>query len=240
MTSEDRKRQGLLDPRTKLLIIITLAIVLLTGGYNGAMIYVRPILAVLPMGLLLMERKLNIALGYAVAFIAAELLQMYVAPLTSGAWTVFILLLSGIMLRLAPGVAAFYYLVTTTTVGDLVAGLEKIHLPQTIVIPLSVMFRFFPTLAEENRAIGAAMRMRGIRLGKTGVAAAFEYRLIPLMMSSIRIGEELSAAALTRGLGAPVHRTTISEIGFRVTDIFCILICLACFIAYVCSELHLL
>lgn len=234
------KRLSFLDPRTKLALIITLAIVLLTGGYGGAMVYVRPILAAVPMMLLLLERKFKISFGYAAAFIVAELIQLYVAPLTSGAGTVLLLLFSGMMLRLAPGVAAFYYLATTTTVGDLVAGLEKMHLPQTIIIPLSVMFRFFPTLAEENRAIGAAMRMRGIRIGKAGLAATFEYRLIPLMMSSIRIGEELSAAALTRGLGAPVRRSTISEIGFRPVDVVCILVCIICFIAYVCSELHLL
>ena len=30
-----------------------------------------------------------------------------------------------------------------------------------------------------------------------------EYRLVPLMVSVVKIGDELSAAALTRGLGAP-------------------------------------
>lgn len=34
-----------------------------------------------------------------------------------------------------------------------------------------------------------------------------EYRLVPLMVSVVKIGDELSAAALTRGLGAPVKRT---------------------------------
>ena len=56
-----------------------------------------------------------------------------------------------------------------------------------------------------------------------------EYRLVPLMVSVVKIGDELSAAALTRGLGAPVKRTNICKIGFHVQDIVIILLCLLCF-----------
>ncbi len=56
-----------------------------------------------------------------------------------------------------------------------------------------------------------------------------EYRLVPLMVSVVKIGDELSAAALTRGLGAPVKRTNICKIGFHVQDIIIILLCLLCF-----------
>ena len=51
-----------------------------------------------------------------------------------------------------------------------------------------------------------------------------EYRLIPLMVSVVKIGDELSAAALTRGLGAPVRRTNVCELGFHVQDIIAIVL----------------
>lgn len=69
--------------------------------------------------------------------------------------------------------------------------------------PLSVLFRFFPTLGEEARAVGSAMRMRNLRLGKAGPVSLVEYRLVPLISCAVQIGEDLSAASLTRGLGAP-------------------------------------
>ena len=50
------------------------------------------------------------------------------------------------------------------------------------------------------------MRMRGIRFGGRHPGKMIEYRLIPLMISVVKIGDE-DAAALTRGLGAPVRRT---------------------------------
>lgn len=233
-------RASSLDPRTKFFLILTLAIVLLVGGYDGAMAYIRPLLAAVPMVLVLCRGTWKIAFWYAVTFVVATATMVLVVPHVGGMLAALIMLTCGVVLRLAPSIAAFYYLVATTTVGDFVASLERMHLPQAVVIPVSVMFRFVPTLAEENAAIGAAMRMRGIRLGRAGIGQVLEYRLIPVMMSAIRIGEELSAAALTRGLGAPNRRTTISRIGFGPADVVCMLYCAAGIVGYILSEAHVI
>lgn len=54
---------------------------------------------------------------------------------------------------------------------------------------------------------------------KAGPVALLEYRLVPLMMSVVKIGSELSAAALTRGLSTTGARTNIHEVGFGVWDV---------------------
>ena len=108
---------------------------------------------------------------------------------------------------------------------------NQLHLPEQIIIPMSVIFRFFPTVVEEYNAIGDAMKMRGIRFGGGKASAMLEYRLVPVIMCSVKIGEELNAAALTRGLGGPVKRTNICEIGFHVQDVIFLLICLGAFAA---------
>ena len=105
-----------------------------------------------------------------------------------------------------------YYLVSTTTVSEFVAAMERMHVPQKIVIPMSVVFRFFPTVKEEYAAIRDAMKMRGITTLRSPMKM-LEYRVVPLMMSIAKIGEELSAAALTRGLGAPQKRQTFVKLG---------------------------
>lgn len=61
--------------------------------------------------------------------------------------------------------------------------------------------------------------MRGVRFGGGKVGAILEYRIVPMMICSVKIGEELSQAALTRGLGAPVKRTNICKLGFHVQDV---------------------
>jgi energy-coupling factor transport system permease protein len=111
-----------------------------------------------------------------------------------------------------------YFLVSTTTVSDFMAAMRKMHVTEKLAIPLSVMFRFFPTVREEYIAIHDAMRMRGVSLAGGKPLKMLEYRFVPMMMCSLKIGEELSAAALTRGLGSLVKRTNICKIGFHAQD----------------------
>ncbi len=126
-----------------------------------------------------------------------------------------------------------YFTVTTTTVSEFVAAMHRMHIPEKIIIPTSVMFRFFPTVIEEFAAIGDAMRMRGIRFGGGKTSKMLEYRLVQMIMCSVKIGEELSAAALTRGLGAPVKRTNICKIGFHRADILLFLLCAISYIVFI-------
>ena len=63
------------------------------------------------------------------------------------------------------------------------------------------------------------MRLRGVGLaGKNkNLLTHLEYVIVPLMMSTLRIGDELSAASLTKGLGTG-HRTHICTVRLKVTD----------------------
>ena len=122
------------------------------------------------------------------------------------------------------------FLIASTSVSDFIAAMKRMHVSEKIIIPLSVIFRFFPTIGEENAAISDAMRMRGIRFGGRHPGKMLEYRLIPLMISIVKIGDELSAAALTRGLGAPVRRTDICKIGFHAQDVLMAAVCMAGFV----------
>ena len=83
-------------------------------------------------------------------------------------------------------------------------------------------------MQEESAAIKDAMRMREIQFGTKkfwqNPAALIEYRFIPLMISVVKIGEDLSAAALTRGLDNPVKRTNITEIRFTGYDVLTVIL----------------
>jgi len=72
------------------------------------------------------------------------------------------------------------------------------------------------------------MRMREVQFGTKkfwrNPAALVEYRFIPLMISVVKIGEDLSAAALTRGLDNAIKRTNITKIAFTHYDVITVLI----------------
>ena len=132
----------------------------------------------------------------------------------------------------------FYYVMTTTKVNEFMAGMSKMNIPNKVTIPLAVMIRFFPTVFDEARDIGNAMRMRDIRLFSLRTLknplAILECRLIPLLVSLTKIGDELSVAATTRGLSPETRRSCIVKIGFHVQDVVVFVYCLAV-IALLCG-----
>lgn len=52
-------------------------------------------------------------------------------------------------------------LMKTTSVSEFMLSFERMHLPNKLIIPLSVMFRFIPTISEEWHSIRDAMRFSG-------------------------------------------------------------------------------
>ncbi len=229
----EERRKGLqLDPRTKLLLLFMITTLMFSTSNEGVMNYVKPMLSILPFALLLSERKWKTAAKYLVLYIVCFALERLALTRLSGMVSFLLLALTSIMTRFAPGIMAGAYLVASTSVSEFIAAMERMHLSEKIVIPMSVIFRFLPTMKEEYQAISDAMRMRGIRFGGKSPLLMIEYRLVPFMVSVIKIGDELSAAALTRGLGAPVRRTNICRIGFHIQDVIFIAVCLICFVLF--------
>ena len=219
------KQRGFLDPRTKLALVLVLALFVM-GGLGGEQLKgIKTILSALPFVLLLIEKQWKrFARGIAMLVIGYGLLLAI--PHLPRILNYIALMCGGILTRFVVTVVMGEYLIATTTVSGFIAAMERLRIPQAVTIPISVMFRLFPTIGEEWRSIRRAMRMRGIHLGGTKAIKVLEYQLIPMMTSTVRIGEELSASALTRGLGAPVRRTNICRVGFRVQDYLLLAGCL--------------
>ena len=119
----------------------------------------------------------------------------------NGAFAGILLIIVMIINRFLPAYLMGAYVINTTTVSEFKAAMDKLHMPDALTIPMCVMFRLFPTIREENDAIRSAMKMRGIRFGGGKAGKMLEYRVVPMITCTAKIGEELSASALTRGLG---------------------------------------
>ena len=176
-----------LDPRTKLVLLVSVSTALLVGGSGPVMDAARVLMLLAPFALLAVSGRIGAAAGLLVAYAASWSLTALAVPLVEGPLNFAIVASCMIASRFLPTIATAYFVFATTTVSEFMAAAERVHAPQWLVIPLSVLFRFFPTLGEEARAV--------------------------------QIGEDLSAASLTRGLGAPVRRTNICDIGFGAADV---------------------
>ena len=222
LSSQVEKKGIQLDPRTKLFLLLTISILVVGGEVSGVMVAIKPMIAVIPFLLLLTIGKWRQSICFISLFITLYLFELLILPVM-GKSGFLLLFFCGLFGRLLPGVVMGYYTVSTTTVSEFIAAMERMHLTQKLIIPLAVLFRFFPTVMEEYHNIGDAMRMRGVCIGGRKTSKMLEYRFIPMMVCSVKIGEELSAASLTRGLGAPIKRTNICQIGFHKFDVFMIL-----------------
>ncbi|MFT3663192.1 MAG: energy-coupling factor transporter transmembrane component T [Gordonia sp. (in: high G+C Gram-positive bacteria)] len=217
----ERRRTGLtLDPRTTLLLMGFVAVAELLRGSDWFVAAV----AAIPVVLLAQNRQHRLALWYLVLFTLAVLVKRHQADLSIPmALNMIAVLLTGFVLKLAPAFAMAAYFLATTTASEFVAALGRIGVGRAITVPISVIFRLLPTMREEFGSIDDAMRMRGIGLGTRkfwrNPAALVEYRFIPLVISLAKIGNELSAAALTRGLDRPGPHTSIARIGITPVDV---------------------
>ena len=72
------------------------------------------------------------------------------------------------------------------------------------VLAVAVTFRFIPTLLREYRHIREALLLRDCRgMLSQGPVRKAERLLLPLLVRSARLADELCASALTRGIEAP-------------------------------------
>jgi energy-coupling factor transport system permease protein len=230
--ADNQRDRAFLDPRTKLFLLVTLPTFLMGGAGGPEMAPFLFIFPLLPFVLLVISGNFRIAAMGIVLLNGTRLLWFFAAPHLRGGLYILFYIFYGVILELCPCALMGIYAIKTTKVSEFISGMERLRIPQLITIPTSVMFRFFPTVGEEAAAINDAMQMRGIHLGRNGLSRMVEYRLIPIIMCSLRIGDELSAAALTRGLGAPVKRTSICRIGLQAQDILFMLLCAAAFAAW--------
>ena len=212
-----------LDPRSKFLILALFSVVVMIDVVDGPAYIVRIIMTFTPVFLVCLEGKIHIAARFTVLFVAASLLQSYTQQNIGGISRMLVLFLCFMITQFAPVMITVWYCISTTRISEFMAAMNRMHAPQGLSISIAVMMRFFPTLAEEYRSIRDAMKIRGIQFGGGKASKMVTYRLIPLLFSSISIGDELSAAAITRGLGAPVRRTNVCEIGFHIYDFLIII-----------------
>lgn len=229
-----KAKQLYLDPRTKIVLCLVVSFIMLDSTTSPVVNALQIALAALPLIFLLMLGKHKMAVYYVCAYAFASLVP---ALLVSYLPAVINLLFTGmiaLMTQILPGMMMAYFLLASTSVSEFVTAMDRMHVPESISVPMSVLFRFFPTIVEEYGHVRDAMRMREVGNLRQPMAM-LEYRMVPFMTSIVSIGNDLAASALTRGLSAPVRRTNVCPIGFTWRDGLALVMmggCIAIFLIY--------
>lgn len=202
------RREVKFDLRTKLMLILVVNLFLLLS-------HVLAFELVLVFGCLLLitiDGQPRSAIHFLIAFFIMLGIDQLVTPHMNGFAFTLVSFITVALRKFLPCFILGKWILTKTEVSEFVAVMWKLRLPQTAIIPLSVVFRYFPTIKEEWASIRAAMKMRGIHV-------SLEHIMVPLLMSAVNVSEELSAAALCRGLDNPGTHTSLVQVKFSHYDI---------------------
>ena len=202
------KREVKFDLRTKFMLILVVNLFLLL---SHSVIFEL----VLIFGCLLLitiDGQAKSAFHFLIVFLIMLGIDQLLTPYINGFFFTLVSFITVALRKFLPCFILGKWILTKTEVSEFVAVMWKLRLPQTAIIPLSVVFRYFPTIKEEWAAIRAAMKMRGIHV-------SLEHIMVPLLMSAVNVSEELSAAALCRGLDSPEPHTSLVQVRFRFSDV---------------------
>ena len=112
--------------------------------------------------------------------------------------------------------------IATTKVGEFLSATSRLHCPKKLTIPLAVMLRYLPTIREDWRFIRDAMRLRDVSPSLWGFlkapAMTVNCLYVPLLTAASRAADELSIAAVTRGIENPKPRTCLVTIRMTAAD----------------------
>ncbi|MFC5369865.1 energy-coupling factor transporter transmembrane component T [Arcanobacterium bovis] len=207
-----------LDPRTK----IVLAVVVGLCTISVVKFPVTVSALVITLFLIIADRLWKLLL-FAASLLAVFALALACGVLTTSFLSDIALIIGEYGIRLSIIVAINAWLLMSTEPAALLAALERWRLPRSFTIPIATMFRFFPAVLSEARAIWDAMRLRGLFTSPwhflLNPLLTAEYLVVPLLGSTLQIADNISASAMTRGLGAPHRATSVVEIGITWRDL---------------------
>jgi energy-coupling factor transport system permease protein len=210
-------KKDIIDPRTKLIVLVLINIIVFANSSE--------LVGWIGIGIIFM-------LSFYMGAPRIALCGILVYILLSGALclcTLFPSVPSTFVSVIAVCIKSFFPLVwfssafiATTKVSHLICAMQKWRIPKSIVIVLSVVMRFFPCVYDDFSRAKDAMRLRGITFSMSNLLShplkVFEYALIPFMLRCANMTEELSAAALVRGIENEKKRTSIWVLRFTFVD----------------------
>ena len=209
------------DPRTWLLLCLLgiVSILLIHSEIGGLFLFLGCLLIHLVAG------KANKLLPYALYYLAFYGIGWAgVRLIDSGvAFSVSSMLSSiGIVGRKILIPVSFATALAGEPTGSLMAALQAMRFPKAVGIAASVVLRFFPTISGEYRAIRSSQQFRGIGVGViptlTHLPSTVEYILIPLILRTTKVAEELSASMTVRGVRFSGETISYRPIHFNWKD----------------------
>ena len=201
-----------LDPRTKIVVLVTVIIVVFSfpGNLVMGITVAGCILLFLIDGLVLQ------LVGFAAVYLFLTAIQFLLLPRVGA--TAAMMLAGFVYFKvLMPIALPADYLMRTTSVQEVLAAAKKMR------VGFAIIMRYLPVVGQNFRQVRDAMKLRDLR----GLGTRVEAVYVPMLINTVQAAEDLSTAACARGIENPGDKTSFVEVGLRIRDFLVITSCLA-------------
>ena len=212
------KKQSIFDPRAGLWVLIAANII----AFSDHSLWVKLILISLLLALMMGHGRFTMAVKWAAGYCALLVFQQVILPASPMIIATSFTIFATYTRRMFPCLMTGSLMLACTPLRYLIVGLRQMHIPQKLIVAVSVTLRYFPAIREEFGYIRDAMKLRDIR-----GFARLECMVMPLMVSATETSEELSAAAVTRGIENPARKTSAVSLRLSLMDLLGMLAVLA-------------
>lgn len=202
-----------LDPRTKLILLVVVNLC----AFTYTSLYFEAATVVLLALLLTACGCYRLAAFWMIVFGMLVGIQFLIIPHLPGVLVSPFFIMAVFARKVLPCGMVGTFILKTTSVRSIMVALSKWHVPRTFLIPLAVTIRYFPALREEYAHIRDAMRLREIG----GLLKRIKFTYLSLLNSASQTADELSAAAITRGIENPAPKTSALDMRFHAQDYAC-------------------
>ena len=212
------KKQSIFDPRAGLWVLIAANII----AFSDHSLWVELILISLLLALMMGHGRFTMAVKWAAGYCALLVFQQVILPASPMIIATSFTIFATYTRQMFPCLMTGSLMLACTPLRYLIVGLRQLHIPQKLIVAVSVTLRYFPAIREEFGYIRDAMKLRNIR-----GFARLECTVMPLMVSATETSEELSAAAVTRGIENPARKTSAVSLRLSPMDLLGMLAVLA-------------
>ena len=211
------------DVRTLLLLDILIMIFMLISGKPEVTLSSFMLAAAVPVITGLYGVLLCYALLFAGLFVYYQFIFHSAIPLFHSAVFSVIGVFSFIVQRIIPFMLLGTVIQKQKNISEITTALERMHLPKGIILSIAVMFRYFPSIKDDLFIIIDAMKLKGLYTSKRAALIhpirTMEFVLVPMLFKSLRTAEELSCAALIKGIENTGKKTSYFDVRLRSIDL---------------------
>lgn len=205
-----------LDPRAKLIGLLSVTLIAVTTPLAAWPVYVACALVLVAVALdarvpavevwqrARVVLPLVLAAGVLLPFVRPGGTEYALGPLT--VYADGLAVFAQLALKASIGTVAAILLGATTSFPELLHGLERLHTPRLLVLTAAFMYRYLFVIATEARRMRAALAARAYRPRHALHAAALGRVIASLFLRSHARGERVYLAMLSRGYTGAMPR----------------------------------